>query len=118
MYLEKDPSLSSSLGSGKIEVTRYTSTQINLSTTDVTDQALLYIGNNYDPGWSAKIDGQSTPIYRANYTFSAVPVSPGDHEVILTYSPRGLFAGLVTSLVTLLFYLGLAIIKPKVLCTS
>ena len=47
----------------------------------------LVIADSFVPGWSAVEDGRPVPIVRADYAFRAVPVSPGTHEVVLTYHP-------------------------------
>lgn len=39
------------------------------------------------PGWSARIDGQSTPIRRADGLFQSVAVAPGTHRVEFSYLP-------------------------------
>lgn len=50
-------------------------------------------------GWSATVDGRSAPLLRADWTFRAVPVEPGQHEVVLRFLPRSLVvAGLVSAL--------------------
>ena len=48
---------------------------------------LIFIANNYYPGWEAKVDGQRTKIYRANYTFQAVMVDKGQHQLVMEFSP-------------------------------
>ncbi|TAK34283.1 MAG: hypothetical protein EPO21_10060 [Chloroflexota bacterium] len=50
------------------------------------------------PGWRAYVDGSETRIYRANYAFRAVEVSPGDHQVRFWFQPRILSIGLAVSL--------------------
>jgi uncharacterized membrane protein YfhO len=52
-----------------------------------TEPGLVFIANNYYPGWRAKIDGRETKIFRANYTFQAVAVGQGRHQLIMEYSP-------------------------------
>lgn len=112
VLLEQDPLLPHPLGRGTIDIVEYSSTSITL---DYTSDAssLLYIGNTYDPGWTAQIDGIDVPIYRANYSFSAVPVSPGDHTLTLTYTPPYLREGVWLSLLGLLLYLFQVIIKRR-----
>lgn len=61
------------------------------------DGGLLFIGDNYYPGWKAFIDGKETKIYRANFTFRAVLVPAGEHEVKLTYQPFSFRLGLFIS---------------------
>jgi hypothetical protein len=50
--------------------------------------ALLTISRTYHPSWQAEIDGVSAPILRANHALMAVPLSRGDHRVVLRYRPK------------------------------
>jgi hypothetical protein len=71
--------------------------------------AWIVIPTNWDPGWSAQVDGESAPVIRANYTFQAVPVRAGQHQLHLTYMPRGLSAGLAISMVTIVVALSIVV---------
>jgi hypothetical protein len=62
----------------------------------------------YDPGWSATVDGQMTGIVRANLVMRAVPLSAGDHVIRLDYHAPGIQFGLSVTLVALFGLLGLA----------
>jgi hypothetical protein len=57
------------------------------------EPAFLFISDAHDPGWTARIDGVLTKIFRADFAFMAVPVPPGGHRVELTYEPPGLRLG-------------------------
>jgi hypothetical protein len=48
--------------------------------------ALLFLSDNYYPNWKAYINGQETPIYRADYTFRAIVVPEGESVVTYVYS--------------------------------
>jgi hypothetical protein len=63
--------------------------------------ALLVVLDSYYPAWEADVDGRSSPILRANYTFRAVPVPAGEHTVTFRYAPGTLRAGAVISLASL-----------------
>ena len=56
----------------------------------------------YDPGWRARVDGQDTPVLRANTNFRAVLAGPGAHRVELWYDPPAIPLGLSLSAVTAL----------------
>lgn len=73
--------LSSSEG---VAITSYTSNKISMDVTAMNNR-LLVIGNMYDPGWKAEIDGKKTELYRANYIFSSVIVPSGKHKIDIIY---------------------------------
>jgi hypothetical protein len=65
--------------------------------TDAT--GLLVIAETWMPGWSATVDGKSTPILRGNHAQRVVPLlEPGNHEVVLTYRTPGLTSGLALTI--------------------
>ncbi len=65
----------------------------------------LVLTDNFYPGWQAAIDGEEASIQRAYHTFRAVAVPAGDHEVVFTFEPAPLRAGLVISFTTALLLL-------------
>jgi len=71
--------------------------------------ALLVISENYFPAWRALVDGQPATVLRADYTFRAVPVPAGTHEVRLEYRSEVLQASAYVSLATLVLLLGVAV---------
>jgi hypothetical protein len=56
----------------------------------------------WDPGWSATVDGQPAPLLRANLVMRAVLLGPGDHRVVLTFFPAGLKLGFGISVIAFL----------------
>jgi hypothetical protein len=60
--------------------------------------AALVVGDEYAPGWSARVDGVPTPIYPTLIDVRGVAVSPGTHRVEMTYETPGLRLGLASSL--------------------
>ncbi len=65
---------------------------------------LLVVNDVLYPGWVATVDGETVPIYRANYLFMGVPVPPGEHAVTLEYRPPAVALG------GMLSFAGLALI--------
>ncbi|MFA6255501.1 MAG: YfhO family protein [Patescibacteria group bacterium] len=71
---------------------------------DFPQAGFLYLDQIYFPGWQAKIDGQPAEILRANYTFTAIQVPSGQHQIEFFYRPASYFIG---KTITLLTFLGL-----------
>jgi hypothetical protein len=85
----------------RVDVVEYAPTRISLQA-DMVDNGLLVLSDVYYPGWQARVDGQSAPIYRANYLLRAVPVEGGQHRVEVYYDPPLFKVGLAITLLTLL----------------
>jgi hypothetical protein len=66
-----------------------------------TGPALLTISRTYHPSWQAEVDGQPTPVIRANHALLAVPLAKsGEHRVLLRYRPRIVQVSSMVTLVT------------------
>jgi hypothetical protein len=82
-----EPDESAFFPTGNVEVVRQSSDRIELKV-NAQQRCMLFLANTYHPGWRAQIDGQAVPILPANHTFQGVPIfTPGEHRVVLTYSP-------------------------------
>ena len=58
---------------------------------------VLVLSVDYLPGWSARVDGEETPLFSAYGFFSAIYLPAGEHTVELTYRPPGLAAAIPIS---------------------
>jgi hypothetical protein len=67
---------------------------------------LLVLSEIWDPGWQATVDGQPTDILRANGIFMAVPLEPGEHEVVFRYLPPHFWLGVAITVAGALGLLG------------
>jgi hypothetical protein len=56
---------------------------------------LLVVGEGYDPGFRARVDGAPARVLRVNGDRIGVVLQQGTHRVVLTHHARGLGAGLV-----------------------
>jgi uncharacterized membrane protein YfhO len=75
------------------------------------ERSILLVGEHFDPGWSAVVDGRPAPVLRVDLAALGVELLPGKHLVELRYFPPGLWAGLALALGTavLLGLLGLSL---------
>ena len=54
---------------------------------------LLVVGEGFDAGFSARVDGAPARVLRVNGDRMGVVLPEGTHRVVLTHSARGLGAG-------------------------
>ncbi len=82
---------------------------------DITVDAdrLLLLSVPCADGWEAYVDGEKTPLYRANVMYQAVPVHAGKHHIALVYHTPGLKLGGLVSLAGLLAFAGIVIVERK-----
>ncbi|MDH3347948.1 MAG: YfhO family protein [Desulfobulbaceae bacterium] len=62
----------------------------------------LYFSEPFYPGWRVLVDGKQTPIFRANYVFSAIALKPGEHVIEKKYRPSSIIIGAIVSCLFLL----------------
>jgi hypothetical protein len=106
VLLEKNPPIAARdepeiSASAQIVVKKYTPQHI-VVTVNAAQSGILLLADTYYPGWRAQIDGQPTPIYRANYIMRAVAVPNGEHEIEMFYAPLSFRIGAATSGLTIL----------------
>jgi hypothetical protein len=78
---------------GSTAVTSYGVNHVDL---DVTSggPTFLVLSDLFMEGWEASIDGESVPIYKANYLLRGVAAPAGSHKVRFEYRDPGLSLGL------------------------
>ena len=54
---------------------------------------MLVFSIPFNQGWSLTVDGQATPLQRANFGMLAAPVQAGNHKVVLVFDLPGRRAG-------------------------
>jgi hypothetical protein len=92
----------------QVAIVEYAPNRVKLQA-DLEDAAFVVLADVYYPGWRATIDGQPTPLYRANSLVRALYVPAGRHAINLTFLPLDFAAGAALSLLTLLIIVGLSL---------
>ncbi len=86
LLLEENPKLGKNKKrQSDVSVTSYTPNKILISVSS-NQPALLFLSDNYFPGWKATVNGKEVKIYRANYTFRAVVIPAGHATVEFSYT--------------------------------
>jgi uncharacterized membrane protein YfhO len=49
------------------------------------------------PGWQVRVDGKDSQIYRGDYVFRALPLTPGDHRIEFVFKSKSFRAGAALS---------------------
>jgi uncharacterized membrane protein YfhO len=85
-------------------------------TFDASSDETLLLNIPYDQGWSATVDGQSADIVELYDGLIGIELSAGQHQIILSYTPRGLIAGIVISLASVAIFIAWQIMcrRPKI----
>jgi hypothetical protein len=109
--LIEDPAAALSGGSDPsgipVTVARPDSDRMEFTVTAPPDEpAMLVVSEVWDPNWTARVDGQTAPVHVVDHTLMGVRLEPGAREIVLRYEPRSLRIGLIVSMVTGLFVLG------------
>jgi hypothetical protein len=94
----------SAVSAGQIE--EYKSTFVR-ALVKTSSAAFVVLNDTNFPGWSAFIDGHTTPMFNANYLFRGIVVPVGRHVVEYRYNPRSFTTGLAVSIVSLFALVGM-----------
>ncbi len=69
----------------------------------------LVLLDGWDPGWTARVNGRTTDVRRANSNFRAVKVPAGSSTVDFTYRPKSILVGAAISMVSIVLILAVVI---------
>jgi hypothetical protein len=79
-------------GSETVDVTSYRNNKMTLQGR-TGGKALLVLSENYYPGWHARVNGSSAPIYQVDGALRGIVVPDGNWKVDLYYSPLTVWIG-------------------------
>jgi uncharacterized membrane protein YfhO len=114
VLLEKNTTIKvDSNTTGTVKLLVYSPNTIKLETHS-NGNGFIYLSDNYFPDFKVKIDGKQEEILRANYSFRAIPIVAGDHEVILYYDSTGVkFEFMIAVVVVLASVLGVVVLIKR-----
>jgi uncharacterized membrane protein YfhO len=76
---------------------------------EAPEDGFLLLADTFYPGWTARVDGHPTPMYRANLSVRGIQLPKGRHEVRFTFDAPGFMRGLQITLLavsTLMLWVG------------
>jgi uncharacterized membrane protein YfhO len=71
------------------------------------------LGDNWYPGWKAKVDGRSVDVDRVDYVLRGTSVGRGHHRIEYSYEPVSWRIGWIISLLSLLGLAGAVVIERR-----
>ncbi|MBR3040810.1 MAG: YfhO family protein [Lachnospiraceae bacterium] len=93
--------LMAEMSKDSFEVKEYSSTKM-IGTFSCEEDEMLVFSIPYDDGFSITIDGVKVKTEKYANAFLAVPVSAGNHNVVIRYAPPGFYKGLCITAVGIL----------------
>jgi hypothetical protein len=109
VVLEREPDAAFLAGvrpaADRVAVERYAPDRVEVSA-QLGAAGWVVLGDAWDPGWRAEVDGRPAAVERADVAFRAVALPAGSHRVVFTYVARAFRAGLAISLAALALVAG------------
>lgn len=104
---------SSSSAAAEASIVAYAPKHITVKTRSAAPGILL-LNDRWHPDWKVTVDGQSTPLLRANFLMRGVSVAAGEHTVEYRFDPphQALWVSLA-AIATGLLLVGILILAPK-----
>jgi len=103
------PDKISDLAQVEIKIIQYSANKI-VCTNKSAYPGFLVLADNWHPDWQVFVDGENSNLYRANYTFRAVYLTAGEHEVVFAYISPYFNTGKVISIVAFILSLGFCLL--------
>ena len=102
LYANPGLAASADTTASPVNVTSYDCNAITVKA-DMAGPGLLVLSESYHPDWKAYDNGKPVPVLQAYHAFRAVPLGPGQHEVVFRYESRWYRLGSYLSGAALLF---------------
>ncbi len=95
---------------GEIKLVDKNPNYIELEEQSNSDQFLVLSEIYYPKGWTAKIDGSETKIFRTNHILRGIHVPSGKHKITFEFAPKSYFASLTFLWIGNVIILGLILV--------
>ena len=73
----------------RVRITAYEPNQLTYEVNSGKGGVVVF-SEIYYPGWTATVDGVEQPLGRVNYVLRALQITPGKHEVVLSFFPKSI----------------------------
>lgn len=83
-------------------IVSYRANEVQIDSGTGNSPRIVMLNDTNIPGWSAYVDGISSPVLNVDYLFRGVYIQSGRHRIDFRYEPRGLALAIAISSVTVL----------------
>lgn len=94
------------LKEGQLNITEWSDTHFE-GTISAKEEQIVFTTLPYDEGWRITVDGERVEPYKVLESLLAFDITPGEHEISMTYRPTCYVAGTTISVVSLAMFAGL-----------
>ena len=105
--------LAEKLTSGAFQLKKQTDRMVSGTVNAGADQ-ILFFSIPYDEGWKVVVDGKATKAEKIGNAFLAVPLSEGEHEITMTFTPGGWSVGWKITLISFAIFILLCVLTPRI----
>ncbi|HJV64639.1 MAG TPA: YfhO family protein [Geomonas sp.] len=88
---------------GTVKVVTYRGEKIELEAT-ATANCMLVMGEKYNKGWKATVDGQKTEVYPVDYILRGIYLTPGSHKIQFVFDPTPFKVGKILTLASFVVF--------------
>ncbi|MBI9066511.1 MAG: YfhO family protein [Salinivirgaceae bacterium] len=100
-----------------VMLTSYAPNKLEYKYNSASEQVMVFSEIYYPAGWTAYIDGDETPHFRANYVLRAMLVPKGAHNITFEFKPKTYYTGtkisMISSIILLLGLIGVILYEVK-----
>lgn len=104
IILEENPGFEPKNYQGNLKLVDYSPNKISMEVS-AENPTLIYFSDNYSKQFRVLIDGKEGKIFRANYTFRAVPIPKGKYTVKFEYRSEPFRIGIIISLTSIVIFI-------------
>jgi hypothetical protein len=83
-----------------VRLTKYGLNELQYASSNAGEGLAVFSDIYYPAGWTAYVDGKSSPILRVNYALRGLRVPAGQHQIIFRFHPGIYYTGESISLIT------------------
>ncbi len=83
-----------------IKLTKYGLNDLSFESNNSQNGLAVFSDIYYPYGWKAFVDGQETPILKANYILRAIKIPAGTHKIEFKFHPKSFYTGNTIALIS------------------